>query len=169
MTALKYAKYAAAWEGGWWLWRKMERTRVFNLAQAKATELGRPLVVVGAPDLGPTEGPGCGDITVDLAAGSQCPNFLRADISKPLPMADDSVVVFVSCVLEYVDDFPAAVAELRRVAGPWLYNVRVEPWTFVFIGIGYAACKRSIPWANGLVPPDAALSGFGRMLGRGRR
>ena len=55
----------------------------------------------------------------DLAAG-------------PVPgVADDTAVVFVSCVLEYIADATAAVRELRRMAGSPenLFTVSVQPWT----------------------------------------
>lgn len=117
-----------AWETGWWVWRRHLREQQFACAKAEAQKLGKPLVVVGAPDGGVTAGYGCGDVTVDIS-GSDCPNVLRADITKPLPFADDSVVVFVACVLEYVSDYAAATTELRRIAGQHLYIVRVEPWT----------------------------------------
>ena len=102
MTILRKALWigaaVAAWETGWWLRRRMQRRSMFEAARAEARRLGRPLVVVGAPDGGVTAGYGCGDVTVDLA-GSTCPRSLVADVTKPLPFADDSVVVFVACVV----------------------------------------------------------------------
>lgn len=132
----------AAWEGLWWLGRRDSRTRVYGQARARAEQLGRPLVVVGAPDGGVTAGYGCGDTTVDLA-GSACPNSLAADIARPLPFADDSVVVFVSCVLEYVDDYEGSLRELRRISGGELFVVRVEPWTLT--AYLYPGAKRTLP------------------------
>jgi hypothetical protein len=40
-------------------------------------------------------------------------------------------VVFVSCVLEYVGDLPAALREIQRIAGDLenIYIVTVQPWT----------------------------------------
>ena len=116
------------WESLWWARRRSARTSAYNTALARARALGRSLVVVGAPDAGPTAGYPCGDVTIDLNASS-CPNFLRADITKPLPFADASVVVFASCVLEYVSDYAGALAELQRISGGELYVTRVEPWT----------------------------------------
>ena len=76
-----------------------------------------------------TAGYGCGDVTIDLAPSSSCPVYLRRDITQTLPFKTDSVVVFESCVLEYVDDADAAVAELKRISGDHVFSVRVEPWT----------------------------------------
>ena len=46
-------------------------------------------------------------------------------------VADDTTVVFVSCVLEYVSDPEAALREMQRMAGSHenLFIVFVAPWT----------------------------------------
>lgn len=133
---------AVAWEAGWWLRRRQQRSTIYQSALDTARALSRPLVVVGAPDAGVTAGYGCGDVSVDTA-DSACPAHLRADVTGRLPFADDSTVVFVSCVLEYVDDYPAALRELRRISGRWLYLVRVEPWTLA--AYLYPGAKRTLP------------------------
>jgi SAM-dependent methyltransferase len=115
------------WEAFWYARRANRRLAVFAEARAAATALGRPLLVVGAPDRGASGSP-VGDIHVDIGPSS-APNFVQADICAPLPFASDSVVVYVSCVLEYVADLPAAIAELNRISGGHVYAVRVEPWT----------------------------------------
>ncbi len=51
-------------------------------------------------------------------------------------------MVFVSCVLEYVQNFPGAVAELQRVSGGHLYVVRVEPWTLT--AYFYPGARRTV-------------------------
>jgi len=78
--------------------------------------------------LGPTTGPGAGDLVVDIAP-SECPNSIVADICAGIPLADDCCVVYVSCVLEYVDDLQAACREIERVSGGNVFVTRVEPWT----------------------------------------
>lgn len=130
------------WEIAWWAHRRRQRSVLYTRAATAARSLGRPLVVVGAPDRGTTSGYGCGDFSVDIS-DSSCPRHVIADVTKRLPFADDSVVVFVSCVLEYVSDLDAALAELRRVSGGWLYVVRVEPWTVT--AHLYPGAKRSLP------------------------
>ena len=120
---------AAVWEFRWWAERRNARQRMYGEAMARAQQLGRPLVVVGAPDGGVTAGYGCGDVTVDIQ-GSSCPVSMAANVCEHLPFEDDSAVVFISCVLEYVSDADAAMRELLRVSGGQLYLVRVEPWTF---------------------------------------
>lgn len=122
---------ASAWELGWWAHRRNVRSVTYKQAYLMAAKLNRPLVVVGAPDGGVTAGYGCGDIVVDLKETVLCPRSIQADVTKKLPMKDNSAVVFVSCVLEYVDNLDAAMCELLRVAGSKdrLFIVRVEPWT----------------------------------------
>lgn len=128
MAPLLLAGAFALWEGAWWARRRALRTSVYAQALSRARALGRPLLVVGAPDGGVTAGYGCGDITVD-AAPSACPGAMRADITRELPIRDASVVVFVSCVLEYVGDYRSAIHELQRISGGEIFLVRVEPWT----------------------------------------
>jgi hypothetical protein len=133
-----------AWEAGWWMYRWNRRRQVYAQAVAEATRLGRPLVVVGAPDGGVTSGYGCGNYTIDLSQ-SDCPNWLPLDITKPLPFADDSTVVFCSCVLEYVSDPMGAVAELKRISGGHIHFVGVEPWTLA--ALLYPGARQTLPAA----------------------
>lgn len=117
--------------------RFRERQELFAAAQQRARALGRQLVVVGDPYGGAhtrlVPAYGCGDVTIDLSGCPSCPRGIRADItSGPVPgIADDSSVVFVSCVLEYVSDPQAAWREVLRMAGSPenVFLVRVQPWT----------------------------------------
>ncbi|MEO8168198.1 MAG: methyltransferase domain-containing protein [bacterium] len=121
----------------------MRRGNLFDEASQRAKERGVPLLVVGAPDHGPTGGYGCGDMTVDIESASTCPKFYQVDISKTkIPVADNSCVVFCSCVLEYVEDYEAAMRELQRVSGGDLYLVSVEPWTLT--AFFYPGAKRTV-------------------------
>lgn len=150
MNAATAIATVAAWEGVWWLHRKAARDQLHQQAVACATALGRPLVVVGAPDLGATGSPD-GDIVIDIRP-SALPHALQADVCQPLPFAPDSVVVFVSCVFEYVDDLAAAVAELTRISGGYLFVVTVEPWTLT--SFLYPGTRRRIPYQ--LLPAPVA-------------
>lgn len=133
----------ALWESFWWIRRRSLRTSQYLRALKRAQELNKPLVVVGAPDGGITSGYGCGDITIDIQGSAACPVVYKRDIAQRIPLEDNSAVVFVSCVLEYVENFPAALAELKRVAGKELYVVRVEPWTLT--AYLYPGTRRRIP------------------------
>jgi hypothetical protein len=132
----------AAWEAGWWAERRGRRARVYAAARAAASQLGRPLVVIGAPDAGATSGYGCGDYTVDLQR-SACPRSVVADVTRALPFPSNSVVVFCSCVLEYVQDHRTAITEISRVSGGWAYYVGVEPWTLA--SVLYPGARRTLP------------------------
>ena len=83
---------------------------------------------------------------------SACPNFVQADICKKIPLADNSAVIFVSCVLEYVSDVDAAMKELMRVSGGNLFVARVEPWTLT--AYLYPGAQRTLP---GDVLPSTSL------------
>lgn len=141
-TALVTLGLISVWEFGWWLARRHRRGAVYGAAVAMARHLGRPLVVIGAPDGGSTSGYGCGDITIDVAS-SACPNWIPADISQRTGFADDSVVVFCSCVLEYVRDPIAAINEIERISGGYAYFVGVEPWTLA--ALFYPGARQTLP------------------------
>lgn len=94
------------------------RRRAYQASVRRASEAGCPLIVVGDPNAGThtrlVRAYGCGDLCIDLRG---CP---RCEVMKaPEPVAgvaDDSAVVYVSYVLEYVSDPIAAVRELHRMA-----------------------------------------------------
>lgn len=132
----------AAWEGFWWDVRRSRRLDTYAKAQARAQALGRPLVVIGAPDAGFTGRYGCGDITVDLA-GSSCPRALQLDITRPLPFRDDSVCCVTMCTLEYVNQVEPALREIARISGGHAFFVGVEPWTLA--AYLYPGAKRTLP------------------------
>ncbi|MBA3545721.1 MAG: hypothetical protein H0T76_04490 [Nannocystis sp.] len=138
-------------EGGAALYRFEARRRCFEAAARRAYQLGRPLVVVGDPDAGAhtrlVRAYGCGDLCLDLQGCPMCRVMQAADLTAgPVPgVADDSAVVFVSCVLEYVADPEAALSELMRMAGSHdnLFIVFVEPWTIT------ATVYPGARWAGG--------------------
>ena len=115
-----------------------QRRVSFVAAARRARELDRPLVVVGDPDAGAhtsmMRAYDCGDLCIDLHGCPRCSHYEAADITRgPIPgIADDSAVVFVSCVLEYVSDVEAARDEILRIAGEPenAFFVTVQPWTF---------------------------------------
>ncbi len=124
-------------EGALALQRWQARRETYDRAARRAAELHRPLVVVGDPDAGAhtrlLRAYGCGDLCIDLNGCPLCKVMQVADLAAgPVPnVSDDTAVVFVSCVLEYIGDAAAAVRELRRMAGSPenLFTVSVQPWT----------------------------------------
>ena len=127
----------AVTEGALAYQRWQVRREVYDLAARRAGAVHRPLVVVGNPDGGAVtrlyRAYGCGDLCVDITGCPLCKVVQAADVTAgPVPgVADDSAVVFVSCVLEYVGDAAAAVREIVRMAGSAenIFAVSVQPWT----------------------------------------
>lgn len=106
--------------------RQKDRNNIYKLAQSRAKELNKPLLVYGDPYYGLgsrffnmfMEGYGCGDETVDLTGCPKCPNGIKSDMLAHLKTKNtDSQVIFVSCVLEYLDNIEEAITEMKRVAG----------------------------------------------------
>ena len=127
--------YVALGEGCAAVSRSRERPLAFRTAAERAEALGRRLVVIGDPDAGfhtrLMRAYGCGDVCVDMNGCPRCPVTVVADISKKIPgVDDDSAVVFIACVLEYVADLNAALAEVLRIAGGHdnTFLVFVQPW-----------------------------------------
>ena len=94
-----------------------EREVQYARAELVATELRKPLLVVGRPK---GRHP-CGAVTVDLdpAVVAECPTSAEVSDVRALPLSDNSMgAAFVSHVLEHLppDDIPLAWAELHRVA-----------------------------------------------------
>jgi hypothetical protein len=119
--------------------RRAARRALYARAQARARELGLPLLVVGDPDTGfITKHFGrdyqCGTVCTDLTGCPACPVRLRGPLEEVLPtLAPGSHVIFVSATLEYVTDLPLCIRELERVAVPrGLFVVRVEPYSSTF-------------------------------------
>lgn len=120
------------------LQRWQRRRSVFHAAARRALDTGRPLVVIGDPHAGAhtslMPAYGCGDLCIDLRGCPCCTRHHAADITQgPITgLSDDSAVVFVSCVFEYVSDLEAARREVLRIAGDPanVFVVTVQPWTF---------------------------------------
>lgn len=106
--------------------RQKSRQLIYKQAEARSKELGKPLLVYGDPYYGIgsrffnlfMEGYGCGDETVDLTGCPKCPNGVKSDMLAHLKTKkSNSQVIFVSCVLEYLDDIEQTIEEMTRVAG----------------------------------------------------
>lgn len=162
--ALIGALATTGWEATWWLRRLQARRETYDRALAHARRVGLPLAVIGAPDRGTTNGM-CGDLVIDIAPSHSCPNTIQADITKSIPLPDNSVVVFIPYVLEYVSDLDAAVREIRRVAGDRVYMLSVQPWTAT--AHFYQGAKRVVPSNLFTTPPGrectTSLSGLRRV------
>lgn len=163
-------------EGASALQRWRVRREVYDQAARRAAALHRPLVVVGDPDAGAHtrlyRAYGCGDLCVDINGCPLCPVVQIADIAaRPVPgVAADSAVVFMSCVLEYVDDAEAAVRELLRMAGSPenLFTVSVQPWTLtatLYPGARWTATRESDAVSLAPVSPPSKALAAGTLFG----
>lgn len=106
--------------------RQYDRLKTFDLAKKKAKLLNKPLIVIGDPYNGLAsrfysrfyKTYECGDETVDLTGAPRCPNGIKNDAYKYLRTKPSNYgVIFISCVLEYVDNIDDTIKELYRVAG----------------------------------------------------
>jgi hypothetical protein len=109
------------------------------LAQDRAKELNRPLIVIGDPHNGfacslfgkAYEG---GDKMIDLFPCPKCmddPNTIKGDLIEELESLEpDSCVIYTSCVLEYVPQIDEAIEQIERVAGSYenIFCVHVQPY-----------------------------------------
>lgn len=121
-----------------WVRRYQRRSEYYELASHRAAQLHRPLVVIGDPNAHVTrDAYGYGDVCVDLHGCPSAPSSVKvvtADVSVrgSIPLPDDSAVVFVACVLEYIPNIRAAWQEIARVCGDSrnAFVVHVDPGSF---------------------------------------
>lgn len=140
-----------------WAKRRKSRAEYFDMARKRADELRRPLVVIGDPEaLGHQNIYGPGDLCIDLTG---CPSYggkgVRADISKGIPLPDNSAVIYVSYVLELIPDIKKAWNEILRVAGgpENVFVLHLQPNTFaarLYPGVSWVI-ESAPPVTSGLV------------------
>jgi hypothetical protein len=106
-------------------WRNYYRGNYYKLATARALATDKPLIVIGCPHNGlgsKFHGPayGSGNFVIDISGCTKgiCKDVMERDIVDSLKVFEDnSCVIFVSCVLEYVENIVDAIKEIKRVAG----------------------------------------------------
>lgn len=145
-----------AMEAAGWMARNARCRLLYQLAKARAAKTGKPLAVVGSPGLGQSGARGnaysCGDLCVDIRGCPVC-GAKPCDLTDQggIPVRPGGAVVFVSYVLEYVDDCDAAWREVVRACGnpkTDAFVAYVQPWaTWTRIGTG---CN----WILESAPPD---------------
>ena len=124
--------------------RNYRRFMLSRRAQRVAARTGKPLLVIGSPYLGGISGTiakwlglyPCGDICVDIQGCQTCPNQSSMHAEQFLALQKpDSHVIFISCVLEYIDDIEGTIEQLRRVSGGDLFVVFIDnPIDFLMSG-----------------------------------
>jgi len=152
------------------------RRRAYEAAVRRASAAGRPLIVVGDPDAGThtrlVRAYGCGDLCIDLRGCPRCQVMQAADLTQgPIAdIADDSAVVYVSCVLEYVADPESELRELNRMAGSPdnLFLVFVEPWSLtaaLYPGARWAVTADQHPVVMKPITTPRKVAALGGLLG----
>ncbi len=135
---------------------RQKRRDIFNLAQFRAQQTGKRLIVVGSPDAGIVNrfigrDYDCGDLCIDAVGCLSCNNYAQGRLEDVLPeLESNSAVVYVSMTLEFVQDLDKVLAELARVSGGDLFVVTVPPYTLT--SYLYPSSRRQFTAA----PPDDA-------------
>jgi hypothetical protein len=108
------------------LLRHYNRLNIYKMALEQSNKTNKPLIVYGDPYNGVGSKfwnkifgtYGCGDMAVDLTGCPKCDNGIKSDILEHLKTIEsDSAIIFISCVLEYVDNIEEVIKEIYRVAG----------------------------------------------------
>jgi hypothetical protein len=158
--------------------RQNRRRQIWSQAIDRTNETKKHLIVIGDPDADnfaysdirdtlqggnwKTMAYGYGDVCIDI---NGCPQVadkegrsIKGDLKDVLPtLATNSAVIFISCVLEYVDDLPTIAAELERISGGDLFIVNIEPnslKTRYAPNLGYSFKRK---WRIIHAPPNGRL------------
>jgi len=158
-TWKKYAKWlligVAAREAYLVLGPMRQRRRdMFNLAQHRASETGKRLIVIGDPDGGIVNrfigrDYDCGDLCIDTKGCLSCGDYLTGRPEDVLPgLETGSAVIYVSMALESVHNLDKVLAEMERVSGGDVFAATASPWTLT--SLFYPGSRRQFTEA----PPD---------------
>ncbi len=160
LSGVAVAERAATWT------RWEQRRRLFQAADERARQQGRPLIVV----LPRKEGWMSRSMRLfeygarytDIFRDHKAPVIYADTLAHGVPVQRDSAVVYVACVLEYVTDLRRSMDEIMRIAGDPenIYIVTVQPWTFT------AALHPAARWA-GIADTHAVSMGPVTMVHKG--
>lgn len=131
------------------LQRQCHRSLYYKRAYNLSKKLNKPLMVIGDPYNGRSSKVlgkkyGCGDICLDLTGCPKCKNSSKGYLEDTLlDFPDNSHVIFVSYVLEYVNDVELVYEQLKRVSGGDMYILTVQPNDYV-VNMFYKGTKRRI-------------------------
>jgi len=112
--------------------RKMNRRYLYKKAQKRAREQNKKLLVIGDPYNGLasiTTGIDydCGDLCIDVTGCELCKNKLKSRLEDAIQTINlNEYVMYISCVLEYVDDLPLILNYLNKIDKNDRYIVTVE-------------------------------------------
>jgi hypothetical protein len=142
LSGVAVAETAATWT------RWEQRRRLFQAADARARQLGRPLLVVLPRKHGWFNRSmrlyEYGARYPDIFSRRNSPVIFADSLARGIAVQDDSAVLYVACVLEYVTDLRRSMDEILRIAGEPenIYIVTVQPWTLT------AALHPAARWAG---------------------
>lgn len=136
-------------------YRNYYRYKYYQEAVARSLKINKPLIVIGDPHNGigsKMHGPayGTGNYIIDISGCSAgiCPT-IEQDMTQALKSFDDnSCVIFVSCVLEYLEknQIKEAIQQLKRVAGSldnlFVVTVGTSSYSSYFYSYGNRGKKR---------------------------
>lgn len=112
--------------------RKIKRRTVYAKAKQRAHQTGKKLLVIGDPYNGlasKTTGCdyGCGDLCMDLTGCPNCPKTMKGRLEDTITDINlNEYIIYISCVLEYVDDIEYIQTFLDKVDPNDLFVVNVE-------------------------------------------
>ena len=110
----------------------MNRRKLFKKAQKRARVTNKKLLIIGDPYNGVASiSTGadyhCGDLCIDLTGCPKCTNSIKAKLEDVISEIDLSkYVIYISGVLEYVDELPKILSYLNKVDRKNIFIVTVE-------------------------------------------
>ena len=148
--------------------RKYKRRKLYKMAVERSKETGLPLLVIGDPHNGVASivtgsDYDCGDVCLDLTGCPKCPCKIKGRLEDYLSCPEDKqgrgidlnqYVVYISCVLEYVDDLDLIASRLRQMDQKNLFIVNVEWYSPVAYLYPYFLTREQPPkWVIYECPP----------------
>ena len=115
--------------------RKITRRICFKKAEERAKLTGKKLLVIGDPYNGiASKSTGsdynCGDLCIDLTGCPKCKNSIKTKLENIINKINlNEYIVYISCVLEYVDNIDLIIENLNKMNEKDLFIVNVEPYS----------------------------------------
>jgi len=112
--------------------RKLNRRTLFQSAKNRAIETNKKLLVIGDPyngvaSISTGNDYDCGDLCIDLTGCPKCTNSIKTKLEDIISEINlDEYIIYISCVLEYVDELPKILSYLNKVDSKDIYVVTVE-------------------------------------------
>lgn len=125
--------------------RNIRKYLYFKEVQFLSKKLNKKLLVIGDPNSGDFFSfigklffnYNCGDICLDIEGCRKCNNSVKSDLYEYLSkQSDNSLVIFVFCSLEYIEDIEKTFKEILRVSGKDYKIVFIQNLYDSFLGFG---------------------------------